>query len=239
MSDRVTEIQNMYEAYLASNNEDEPFPYERYMEETNLKSRMFKILGPSSEADVNFINDAYLLSVKKKKILKVNHENKDGHDKDSDQDDGSTSESEESFKKTNKRPKTEKPRREVKTTTTTERKDFLSFLRLWISTSNLFHPVYPKTQHSSYFKLRIQKLAEKIYEYLHEENYYYGFCKEKFDACEDIDIFELMNGNFVPKSQMIDPALDRTNSYNAEYFPLEGNFDLLQVFVVLLVVLKH
>lgn len=202
MFDRCIEINNAYSKYVEADSYDLEFPYERYLEEEDKALRMWKILGPNSEEDVQFVTNAYELSMKKKKIKKKDY-----------QEDEEQQEGEETVRKKEK----------TNTYTTVQRKEWCSFLKVWVKESNLFHHQFPKSQHASFYKLRINRLANFIYIYLHRYSYYLQVLVDLYESDpSEIEEKRLYDGRFVPVEQMIDPA-STERKYNARvYFPLDG-----------------
>lgn len=110
-----------------------------------------------------------------------------------------------------------------KTSITTNRKDWLSFLKFWVNESNLFHHEYPKSQHVSFFRLRVKKLAICIYEYLHEYNYYYFSVRDHYATdMSGIEHETVLDGRYYPEEQMIDPASRHNKCCTKVFFPLTG-----------------
>jgi len=118
-------------------------------------------------------------------------------------------------------------KQKTSTKISTERKDWTKFLHLWIWESNLFHKEFPKSQHASFFKLRIKKLATHIYNYLHRSNYLNYFFQNVFHEDDHahfqvIDPSLLEAGTLLPSEQMIDPACSENHWSTKVFFPLEG-----------------
>jgi hypothetical protein len=74
--------------------------------------------------------------------------------------------------------------------------------------------------HTSYYRLRVEKLAVAIYAYLHEYSDYYKEQKHHAEL-ENLDN-AWMDGTFFPTEQQIDPmsATNRTRD-DLVFFPLE------------------
>jgi hypothetical protein len=118
-------------------------------------------------------------------------------------------------------------KKKTSTKISTERKDWTKNLHLWIWESNLFHKEFPKSQHASFFKLRIKKLATHIYNYLHRSNYFHYFFQNVYNEDDHahfqvIDPSLLAEGTLLPSEQMIDPASSENHWSKKVFFPLEG-----------------
>ena len=103
------------------------------------------------------------------------------------------------------------------------RKEWIVFLKLWISESKLFHEKFPKSVHQEFFYLRILKLGVVIYHYLHEKSYYYIHAKEYHESHNDRPE-DWMDGAWFPNEEMIDPASNYNRSHKSSVFSLDGKF---------------
>jgi len=128
-------------------------------------------------------------------------------------------------------------RNQIDPTIAATRKEWLKFLQFWLQESTLFHKDYPRSQNTSYYELRVEKLAIEIFKYLHEKCMYHQILQ---DDNQRESPKTWMKGHWFPSLRCCDPAHFSENDeqdddeYFEDYiFPLEGkiNFSLSPIYI--------
>lgn len=186
--------------------------YARHEDVDNFIVRLCKILGEGYKNDLIIIRQLYRFSIVKKVVCVQ----------------GESQENETEVQQKSSDDPLAKPKQSTKLTPA--RKEWLDFLRLWIDKSNLFHNEYPRSMHVAFYKLRVHKLAEAIYDYLHEHSSIYRLSKDKHLDEQEFDV-SWMKGTFFPSEKRIDPmSLQDREKENLVFFPIDDIItDLLDI----------
>jgi len=201
---RREEIQNLYQQHLDSRSSNSKPPYDRHEEiSTSSIERILAILGPGFKDELLFLRNVYRLSMQKKEIQeKSNLENNQQANEKDENEDQENEKLQTNGYKSNK-TKVSKQKKTTTTSISLARKEWKLFLKTWIENCNLFHSDFPKSMHTAFFRLRVEKLAVFIYEYLHENSSKFQSSKASAEN-EKLDNL-WMDGTFFPSEKEIDP----------------------------------
>ena len=186
-----------YAEYTKSNEAGIYLPYNRHQGIRDEEERLLAVLGGIGD-NVNFVETTFQFSMNKLQKKKRNEE---------------TPDEEEETQAQN--PMQRKARLE-----------WLSFLKVWVNDSQLFHPDYPKSFHRNHYILRIRKLAYIVYDYLHENCLVYQLIKSdverRVNDGEDVYAIDWMDGQWFPTANQIDPACETDDPSTSLFFPVDG-----------------